>query len=129
MCVCVCVCVCTHIHGVLVAQSCPICHPMDCSPPGSFVHRILQARILEWFAISFSKGSSGPRDWIWVSCIAGRFFTNWAIREAHWIYSALKRNEIFHLRQRDGPSGYHTNENESNSKRKILHDSIYVCNF
>ena len=42
---------------------------MDCSPPGSCVHGILQARILEWVAISFSRGSSWPRDWIWVSLI------------------------------------------------------------
>ena len=47
----------------LVAQSCPtLCHPMDCSPPGFSVHGILQARILEWVAISFSRGSSRPRD-------------------------------------------------------------------
>ena len=54
---------------------------MDCSPPGSSVHRILQAKILEWVAISSSRGSSWPRDWTWVSCIAGRFFTVWATRE------------------------------------------------
>ena len=48
---------------------------MDYSPPGSSVHGILQARILEWIAISFSRGSSSPRDWTQVSCIAGRFFT------------------------------------------------------
>ena len=48
---------------VLVAQSCPtLCDPMDHSPPGSPVHGILQARILEWVAISFSRGSSGSRD-------------------------------------------------------------------
>ena len=48
---------------VLVAQSCPtLCNPMDCSPPGSSVHGILQARRQEWVAISFSKGSSRPRD-------------------------------------------------------------------
>ena len=48
---------------VLVAQLCPtLCDHMDCSPPGSFVHEIFQARILEWVAISFSKGSSQPRD-------------------------------------------------------------------
>ena len=59
-----------------VAQLCPtLCHPMDCSPPGSSVHEIFQARILEWVAISFSRGSSQPRDQTWVSCIAGRFFT------------------------------------------------------
>ena len=68
------------------AQSCPIlCHPKDCSPPGSSVHGIFQARILEWVAISFSRGSSWPRDWAHISCVsctAGRFFTHWAIREA-----------------------------------------------
>ena len=48
---------------------------MDCSPPGSSVHWILQARILEWVAISFSRGSSWPRDWTQDSWIAGRFFT------------------------------------------------------
>ena len=55
---------------------------MDCSPPGSPVLGILQARILEWVAISFSSGSSRPRNRTWVSCTAGRFFTNWATREA-----------------------------------------------
>ena len=49
---------------------------------GSFGHGILQARIQDWVAISFSGGYSGPRDQIRVSCIAGRFFTNWAMREA-----------------------------------------------
>ena len=55
---------------------------MDCSLPGSSLHGILQARILEWVAISFSRGSSWPRNRTWISCIAGRFFTDWAIREA-----------------------------------------------
>ena len=65
-------------------QSCPThCDCMDCSSLlGSSVHGILQARILEWIAIPFSRGSSGPRDQIWVSCTAGRFFTIWATREA-----------------------------------------------
>ena len=55
----------------LLAQSRPtLCDPMDCSPPGSSVHGISQARILEWVAISFS------RDQTWVSCNAGRFFTD-----------------------------------------------------
>ena len=49
---------------VLVTQWClTLCDPMDCSPPGSSVHGILQARVLEWVAISFSRGSSRPRDW------------------------------------------------------------------
>ena len=71
---------------VKVAPSCPaLCDPMDCSLPGSSVHGILWARILEWVAISFSRISSQPRDWTWVSRIAGRHFTIWAIRKAHRI--------------------------------------------
>ena len=54
---------------------------MDYSPPGSSLHGILQARILEWIAISFSRASSQPRDWTGVSCIAGRRFILWATRE------------------------------------------------
>ena len=54
---------------ILVAQSCPtLCNPVDCSPPGSSVPGILQARILKWVAIPFSRGSSWLRDWTWVSC-------------------------------------------------------------
>ena len=60
----------------LVTQLCPTpCDPMDCSPPGSSVQGILQARILEWVAISFSRGSSRPRDGTHISYLAGRFFT------------------------------------------------------
>ena len=55
---------------------------MDCSPWGSSVHRILWVRILEWVAISYSREFSQPRDWTWVSCMAGRFFTIWATSEA-----------------------------------------------
>ena len=66
-----------------VTQSClTLCDPVDCSPPGSSLHGILQARILEWVAISFSRGSSWPRDQTQVSCIAGRRFNLWATREA-----------------------------------------------
>ena len=64
------------------AQLCPtLCDPMNCSPPGSSIHGILQARILEGVAISFSRGFSRPRDGTRVSRIVGRFFTNWATRE------------------------------------------------
>ena len=55
---------------------------LDCSLPGSMVHGNFPARVLEWVAISFSRGSSQPRDWIRVSRIAGRCFTIWATREA-----------------------------------------------
>ena len=54
-----------------VAQSClTLCDPMDCSLPGSTIHGIFQARVLEWAAISFSRGSSQHRDQIHVSCTA-----------------------------------------------------------
>ena len=62
---------------VKVTHAClTLCEPMGCSLLGSSVHRILQARILEWVAIPFSRGSSQLRDQIQVSCIAGRFFTS-----------------------------------------------------
>ena len=61
-----------------VAQSCPaLCDPTDYT-----VHGILKARILEWVAFPFSRGSSQPSDRTQVSCIAGGFFTVWATREA-----------------------------------------------
>ena len=72
----------TEVKGKF-SQSCQtLCNPMDCSPPGSSVHGILQARILVWIAFLFSRGSSQPRDQTQVSCIAGRFFTIWATRES-----------------------------------------------
>ena len=58
------------------------CDPTDCSTRGFSVHGILQARTLEWVAISFSRGSSRSRNQTWVSCITGRFFSDWALREA-----------------------------------------------
>ena len=71
-----------------VTQSCPtLCDPMDCSPPGSPVHGILPARILEWVAIAFSRGSSRPRDQTQVSCIAGRRFNLWATRKTQIVCS------------------------------------------
>ena len=70
---------------VIVAQLCQIlCNPMDCSPPGSSVHRTSQARRLEWIAIACSRGSSQPRDRTQVSgtsYITSGFFTIWATRE------------------------------------------------
>ena len=60
---------------------------MDSSQPGSCVHGILQARILEWVAIPFSRGSSQPRDQTQVFRIAGRFFTVWVAREAQEYWS------------------------------------------
>ena len=65
-----------------LTQSClTLCNPMDCSWPGSSIHGILQARILEYVYISFFRGSFQPRDQTWVSCIADRLLTVWATRE------------------------------------------------
>ena len=68
---------------MLVTQLCPIpCDLMDCCPPGFSIHGILQAIILEWVAIPFSRRSFWPRNWTWVSRIAGRFITVWATRKS-----------------------------------------------
>ena len=73
----------------LVAQTCPtLCDPMDCSPPGSSVHGILQARILKWVSMPSSRGSSQSRDQTQVSRIAGGFFTVRATRKAY-LFSLL----------------------------------------
>ena len=81
------------IMKVKVAQSCPtLCNPMDYT-----VHGILQARILEWVASPFSRGSSQRRDWTQVSCIACGFFTSWATREALPSIIAVTRSYNFML--------------------------------
>ena len=75
----------TEWNEVKVTQSCPtLCDSMDC-----IVYGILQARILEWVTFPFSKGSSQPRNRTGVSCIAGRFFTSWATREAQENWNGL----------------------------------------
>ena len=72
----------TYAVMCLVTRSCPtICSPMDCSPPGSSVHGILQATALQWVAMPSSRGSSQPRDQTQVFHIADRFFIIWATRE------------------------------------------------
>ena len=87
-----------------VTKSClTLCDPMDCSLPGSSVHGIFQARILEWVAISFSRGSSWPRDQTRVSCISctGTWMLYcWAAREAQghyllFIFQSLSRVQLF----------------------------------
>ena len=76
-------CVCELLRWVTLRN------PMDYnSPLGSSVHGILQARILEWVAISFARGSSWPRDWTWVSCITGRFFALWDTGKSIWLASS-----------------------------------------
>ena len=76
------VCVLSHFSRVW------LCDPMDCSPPGSFVHRVFQATIQEWIAISFSRGSSQPRAWTRSPAspeLADEIFMHWAIWKAHFI--------------------------------------------
>ena len=70
-----------HYKPSEVSQSCPtLCDPMDCSLPRSSIHGIFQARVLEWIAISFSRGPSQTRDQTWIFCIVGRRFTIRATR-------------------------------------------------
>ena len=84
-----------------VAQLClTLCDPVDCSPPGSSVHGILQARIVERVAISFSRGSSRPRDQTQVSRIAGRCFNLWATREAHTMVLIGPKRGKFNLKSK-----------------------------
>ena len=80
-----------------VAQSCGFLQSMDCTLPGSSIHRILQARVLEWLAISFSRGSSWPRDRTQVPHVAGRYFTLWATREVcqiQWKFNYLTKDVL-----------------------------------
>ena len=99
---------------------------MDCSLPGSSLHGILQARVLEWVANSFSRGYSRPRDRTRVSCIPGRHFNLWATREAHiklrasFIHStnihwtpAMHKALSWHLR--------YTEQNDQNSGPLLSH--------
>ena len=81
-----------------VFQSClTLCDPMDYRLPGSSMHRIFQASVLEWAAISFSRGSSWPRDWTLVSHTAGTPFTVWATREADRMNPARNQNCVINV--------------------------------
>ena len=87
----------THLYLIMYvwahAQLClTVCNTKDCSPPDSSVHDIAWARILEWVAISFSRGSSQPRDRTHVSCICRQMLYHWATREVLIMY---KNNFIF----------------------------------
>ena len=120
--VCVCVCTC--------AQLCPtFCDPMDCSLPCSFAHGILQARILEWLAISFSRGSSWPRGLTHISCIS---FIGRQILYQLSHYSATKRNKTgpFVVRWMDLESVIQSkvNQKKKNKYHMISYINIYVWN-
>ena len=108
------------ISDLTCAQSCPtLCNPMDCSLPGFSVHGILQARILEWVAIPFSRKSSLLRDWTRVSWIAGRFFTVWATRGAYWyVWKYWSRNKQRHT--------MFMNSKFNMVKKPIVHNSFLI---
>ena len=82
----------TCVCAFSVCKSCPtLCDLMDCSPPGSSVHGISQAKVLAWVAISSSRGSSRPRDQTsisWVSCTGRWILCCWATRDAHCLHWA-----------------------------------------
>ena len=88
--------ICNIGYIVVAAQSClTLCNPMDCSPPGSFVHVVLQARTLEWEVIPFSRGLSQPRDRTRVSFIAGKFLYHLSHRGSHILYEFVHNKVIF----------------------------------
>ena len=96
------------------------CDSMDCSLPGSSVHGILQARILKKVAISFSRGSSQPRDWTLISCTAGEFFYCWTTREAPricWKLLIKVSTSTFHFTLCLGPAGFNSTQAKSQVRR------------
>ena len=108
-----------------------LCNPMDCILPASSVHGILQARMLEWVAISFSRGSFQPRDQTQVSCITGRFFTTWATREATVYYRERIQIKISQGKKYLGwiSGGFHTHNfvRQSSPCGSRMHDSQHQC--
>ena len=83
-----------YVYVLVVQWYFTLCNSIDCSAPSSPVHAILQAKILEWVAVSYSRASSQPRDWTWVYCIVGRFFTIWATKEGDMACNFLFRNVL-----------------------------------
>ena len=106
---------------VKVAQLYSTLHnPMGCSPPGSSVHGILQARILEGVAFPFSRDSSRPRDRTRVTCIACRFFTIWATRVALWnLFLVPKRLGTAVWRKRNRLRDYQIPQDGTGSLRRF----------
>ena len=108
-----------HIRSLVHSVVSNLCNPMDCSLPGFSVHGILQARILEWVAIPFSRESSLLRDWTWVSWFAGRFFTVWTPRGAYlYVWKYWSRNKKRHT--------IFMNSKFNMVKKSILHNSFLI---
>ena len=98
--ICVCVYVCMSANLSHISRVRLFATPLDYSPPGSSVHGILQARILEWVAMLFSRGSSWPRDWTcvsWGSCIAGRFFITEPVGKPVYMYMHMYRYKYMYM--------------------------------
>ena len=101
-------------------RSCPtLCDPVHSSLPGSSVRGILQVIILEWVAISFSRGSSQPRDWTQVSRIAGRHFNLWATRDEHYRNPTPILNHVV-LSHQPWLSSPHLDYFKANPKHQII---------
>ena len=132
-----------HVHKMecccLVTKSClTLCNRMDCSPPGSSVHVVSQARILKWIAVSFSRGSSPLRDCTLISCIGRRILYHWATREAHmykkWnvvykkrmLFSIKKEGNSYTSYNMDEPWGHYAKWNKTCTERQILCDSPFM---
>ena len=111
-----------------VAQSCPtLFDPMDCSLPGSSVHGIFQAGVLEWVAISYSRGSSRPRDRTQISHIVGRCFIVWVTKNGILLSHKKEWNFVI-CRDVDGPRGCHTEWSKSEIEKQISFISTYLWN-
>ena len=93
VCVCVCACMCTHTQLCLT-----LCNPMDYSPPGSSVHGVFQARILECIVISFSRGSFWPRDQTHVSCVS--YIGRWVLYQLSHRGSSKNNYALFIINKR-----------------------------
>ena len=113
-------------------------YPKNGHLPGPSVHGILQVRILEWVSILFSRGSSQPRGWTWVSCIAGRFFTIWATREVHLVHNMVQRRSERRRKDREISSldiychtenlllNYSSERQEGKKMKKLSAKSVFL---
>ena len=105
------------------------CDPVNCNPPGSSVHGISQARILEWIAISFSRGSFKPRDGTQVSCLAGKFFTTGPPEKSQLKYGGSQPEQKFYVVQYRVCIGKRVVGDKAGLvKRKELEDSLLKQN-
>ena len=99
------ICCCLLTKWVMLCST--LCDPIDCSLPGSSVHWISQAKILEWFAISFSRASSPPRDWSYIPCIGRWILYYWATWEAPFTYSVCQQLSFSFILPRVCSQQYH----------------------